>query len=238
MVLPLTACQKWMPLPIGGSIVTDNRLSVSSTGNKIIILAGQSNMVGRGQSQQFDSHDRVSLTRDMRTGPGYYAGARLADAYPNWKITLVECAAGSTQISQWVQGGDHFLPCIQAVRDEQAKGGDVIGMMFYQGESDARENFNPNWPNMFENMCLSFRNEFGKHMPIVWAQIGLFDTRSQEVNANWNQFKKNQLTVMMPDSAMVKTEDQPVVDDVHHDYWANQAIGERFYRAYLNLIVS
>lgn len=199
----------------------------------VIGVPAQSNGVGRGENKEYPKHPRVTITRDLQTGPFYYAATLLADAHPDWHITLGQCGEGGTSIDRWVPGGDRYERCLAETKALQAQGIEIIALFGYQGEANARENagFDPLWPRKFEMLIASFRSSIGVNAPLVWARLGQLNLNVQAFQDNWALFKANQLTVSIPNSKMIETEDQPTVDDVHHGFEANKIIGERFYRA-------
>lgn len=219
--------------------VTTGGYSIPKKGPIIIVQWGQSNMIGTGQVMDFIPHPRVSTNMPRTIGPGYAMAMLLADAYPGLIVHIAQCAAKENAIENWMPGTPQYAMCIGLVQDvERRTGGQIIGLLAYQGESDTRDRLNLNWVSQFETLMASFRNDLGiSNLPIVWARLGEYVTLDKQFQNYWSTFKDNQLTVRLPPhSAMIETEDQPVIDDVHHDGPANEVIGDRFYRAYMNLI--
>jgi hypothetical protein len=130
----------------------------------IYLLAGQSNMSGRGTPAFRDStaHPRVfaldsfgrvvPATEPLHwdkpiagVGPGLAFGKAMAATDTNRVILLVPAAVGGTRIEQWVPGGydpvtytnpyDEALSRIAAARE---RGGEVRGILWHQGESNSR----------------------------------------------------------------------------------------------------
>lgn len=208
---------------------------------KILIGApGQSNLLGRGENTEYPYHSRVTLTRDIRTGPAYYAASRLADAHPTWHVTLVECAEGGVSIDAWLPGTFLYERCVSDTNAvKAATGGEIIGFFAYQGEANARgwATFSYDWATKFAGIVTSLRTSLGTSAPCIWAQLGqLGNGQSAEINTTWTLFKQNQLNVVLSNSTMIFTDDQPVVDDCHHGTIANMIIGQRFYNALANYL--
>lgn len=242
MILINIGCCKG-PIRVGcrQSACEDNTgYPLSNATTWVIVGIGQSNLLGRGQSMPFPTNPLVTLTRDIPTGPAYYAASRIASAH-GVHVILDECSESSTPIERWVPGGDRYERCVAETRELlKQPNTQLAGIFFYQGEADTRDHINTAWPREFEGLIRSFRSTFNAPtLPVIWAQLGMLGKESAQNHDTleyWNEFKANQLAVSLPGYArMVTTEDQPVVDDVHHDYDANVVIGNRFADAWENL---
>jgi len=131
----------------------------------LYVLAGQSNMSGRGASLPFpetgriflfanDYHwktarepldspdhqvDEISTDALAGTGPGLSFATELAKTYPQKIIGLIPCAKGATTIFEWERRlGDDTLygSCLKRMRAASTMGR-VEGILFFQGEWDA-----------------------------------------------------------------------------------------------------
>jgi len=168
-VLLLTGCQNLDRL-LNGKPSSGPSLSEVKE-HKVIIAMGQSNILGRGNNTEFPSHPHVTQTRDLKTGPAYYAAYLLALDHPDWGITVVQCAEGSTRLDpRWMPGGDRYERCIE---ETKAQDGDLLAIMFYQGESDARYEgqIDPDWPEKFTFSMNYFKAAISQpNIPLIWAQ--------------------------------------------------------------------
>ncbi|MBL8018233.1 MAG: sialate O-acetylesterase [Leptospirales bacterium] len=131
----------------------------------LFVLAGQSNMSGRGAAVSLPHTDRiflfandyhwkqareplddpegqideVSLDKNAGSGPGLAFASRLAAAYPGKVIGLITCARGATTMFEWERRlGDDSLygSCLKRIGAAKALG-KVEGLLFFQGEWDA-----------------------------------------------------------------------------------------------------
>lgn len=132
----------------------------------LFVLAGQSNMSGRGALTSIappDPHiyvfgndyrwqpatepvdsptgqvDAVSLDSDAGVGPARAFADALRAAHPDLLIGLIPCAKGSTIIEEWQRSPDDatlYGSCLKRVRAASPMGR-LAGMLFLQGESDA-----------------------------------------------------------------------------------------------------
>lgn len=131
----------------------------------LFILAGQSNMSGRGEvpadepavagvyvfgndyrwrpgREPVDSPegqvDAVSLDRDAGFGPGLAFARALSEKYPGVAIGLIPCAKGATIIEEWQhdpRDTSLYGSCLKRAR-AAAPMGRLEGVLFFQGESD------------------------------------------------------------------------------------------------------
>lgn len=241
--LLITGCERKHPqLPLQPNLSAENDpprngSPAHSKERKIVILYGQSNMLGVGQTEPFIINESLTLIDSQPFGSGVKAASLLADFYPSWNVIAVQCAVGGKPIADLMPGTPIYTDCIAKVNAEVNKGGTIIGMFYYQGESDARDFLNLAWGSQFNCMVNQFRNQFHfPTMPVVWAQIGAMDYEAQYLIDNWKSFQDMQETVHIQNAVMIITKDQPIVGHVHHDFEANKIIGERMYRALRGVI--
>lgn len=124
----------------------------------VYLLIGQSNMAGRGTltpSNRIASAGIVKFSAEGEWVPAEEpihfdkstAGAGLAasfartmaDACPGHEIALVPCAVGGTRIARWQPGADLYTQAVARVRWALASGGTLKGILWHQGESDAKK---------------------------------------------------------------------------------------------------
>ncbi|XP_028772588.1 probable carbohydrate esterase At4g34215 [Neltuma alba] len=131
----------------------------------IFILAGQSNMAGRGgvanvwdgvvpvQCRENPSILRLSaglewveakepLHRDIEAtetgiGPGMAFANRILKKKPELAVVgLVPCAVGGTNISEWERGRELYNHMMRRAKASVRSGGSISALLWYQGESD------------------------------------------------------------------------------------------------------
>ncbi|MEJ7691857.1 sialate O-acetylesterase [Daejeonella sp.] len=130
----------------------------------LYLLAGQSNMAGRGEiSEKYKDQGNPRLyvlDKDNEwvaakhplhfdkppvagVGPGLSFGIEMANANPGVKIGLVPCAVGGTSINVWEPGASDKAtkthPYDDALKriEEAMKSGVFKGVIWHQGESDS-----------------------------------------------------------------------------------------------------
>jgi hypothetical protein len=146
------------------AIVTGVLSCVSKPNASIFILAGQSNMSGRGKldlvKPQLDSlimvfgndytwkvakepidspkNQKDSVSIDLKAGfsPGLSFAKEYRRLNSNSKIGIVPCAKGGTAISEWAKGTPLYTSMIKRAKEARKKG-KLEGILFFQGETDA-----------------------------------------------------------------------------------------------------
>jgi hypothetical protein len=132
----------------------------------LVILAGQSNMSGRGDlPAEHSAHpgifmfgndyrwksarepvdaaygqvDLISEDRDAGFGPALAFATSVLKRKPELAIGLIPCAKGSSSIKEWqrdLSENTLYGSCLKRVRAATTMG-TVAGMLFFQGETDA-----------------------------------------------------------------------------------------------------
>ena len=151
----------------------------------LYLLAGQSNMAGRGAVAEQDKtvHPRVfTLNRENQwvpareplhfdkpayvgVGPGLAFGKALAEADPNATIGLIPCAAGGSPISAWKPEGYHaqtkshpYDDAIKRCRIAMRRGV-LKGVLWHQGESDSNPEDGPLYAQRLKDLISRLRRD-------------------------------------------------------------------------------
>lgn len=167
----------------------------------LYVLAGQSNMAGRGKVDSLDKtpHPRVWMlnkanewvpaTEPMHfdkpavvgVGPGLAFGKELADQNPNVFIGLIPTAVGGSPIDAWQPGGYHEqtknYPYDEAIKRVQLaqQSGTLHGILWHQGESDSKPELAPVYEQKLTQLIGRFRQVFGSPaVPVVVGTLGDF----------------------------------------------------------------
>jgi hypothetical protein len=217
--------------------------------NNIVILVGQSNIMSTYHSRYLPNISTITKKNETKytyfskivqifhpiqenIGPGYEVFIKLKDMYPNTNFVIIDCTE-QINIKGWYNTSELYKWCINATKNVPGK---IITILVYQGEADAGREYmnmslNRNWDKDFEQVITSFRNDIGRDVPVIYAQIGILNTSHNNSLNNWEEFKLIQTKVNLSNTSMIKTDDQPIRDDVHHTIEANKIIGERFFGA-------
>src|SRR5690606_25725287 len=162
---------------------------------QIFLLAGQSNMAGRGQVTAADSlvHPRIfMLSREgawvpavepvhydkpgAGVGPGLTFACAIVTADPTAVVGLVPTAVGGSPITTWVPGAVHDQTGTPPYDDAMARArqaltsGRLAGILWHQGESDANAEAAGQYEGRLEELIARFRTEPGA--PDVPVRIG------------------------------------------------------------------
>lgn len=181
----------------------------------LYILAGQSNMAGRGELtdslRAFQDNRVWMLTRDLTwtvarhpvhfdkpavagVGPGLSFGVAMAEVTPGVRIGLIPCAVGGTSIDKWQPGA--FDPATSThpyddavVRITRAmKQGRIKGMIWLQGEADSHEKGAGVYLDNLAVFIDRIRKLTGENnLPVVVGELGRFKPNYQLVNAELNK---------------------------------------------------
>ena len=222
----------------------------------LFLLAGQSNMAGRGTLTATNrvSHERVVvMTRDgvwraaeepIHWDKPRVCGAGLAasfarayaDAHPDVTVGLVPTAVGGTQIAGWQPGRAQYTNAVRyaklAMRD-----GTLKGILWHQGESDALslKAVNAYLPK-FTNAITCLRMELGaERLPFVSGELGPYLVARKPV-LFWLEMNAEiaKGTAMLPLSAMASAEGLYGVkrDNLHFETPSLRAFGVRYWEAF------
>jgi hypothetical protein len=230
----------------------------------LFLLAGQSNMAGRGRVGDADRqpHQRVlMLTQENRwvpaadplhfdkpsvvgTGPGKSFAVELANADPEITIGLIPCAVGGSPIASWEPEGYHeqtkshpWDDCLKRSRIAM-QSGTLKGILWHQGESDAQPGLAEVYEEKLHALIRRFRKELDSpEVPFLAGQLGQFEERP------WSEAKKQvdaahrSLPEKVPHTAFVPSDGlKHKGDKIHFDAESCREFGRRYAQAYRELI--
>lgn len=120
--------------------------------------------------------DKVSSDPDG-VGPGLAFAKAMLKRHPGRPVGLVTCAKGGSAIGEWKRSTERstlYGSCLARAR-EAAPFGQIVGILWYQGETDARTEARAQaWAGLFTQMIVQFRSDLGKpDLPL--AVVGLGD---------------------------------------------------------------
>jgi hypothetical protein len=164
----------------------------------VFLLAGQSNMAGRGVVSEADRRpiagvyaftkegkwapavDPIHYDRPDRTGVGLARGfARtLLELKAGEQIGVVPAAFGGSALAEWQPGTTHFANAVARVKAAlaAAPGARLRGILWHQGEADAGDEeraltYRVRWLKMMT----ALRQELGaEDVPVVVGELGRF----------------------------------------------------------------
>ncbi len=228
----------------------------------LFVLAGQSNMAGRGEVEEVDRtpHPRVfSLDRNGQWIPAVdplhwdkkVAGVGLgktfatdyAEAHPDAVVGLIPCAHGGSPISAWTPGGFHDQTQGHPYDEMLARvklgceSGVLKGVLWHQGESDANEKSSAIYETKLAELIDRTRAEFGiPDLPFLIGQLGNFPEKP------WDEFRlqidaaHQRLAKVMPSCSFVSSLGLVHRGDLtHFDSASVRELGHRTFAAYQRL---
>ena len=225
----------------------------------LFVLAGQSNMAGRGKiaAQDLEPHPNLlSLNREGEWVPavaplhfdkpvaGVGLGRSFAIEYlkehPGITVGLIPCAAGGSPIASWAPGGYHAQtkshPYDDALQRLQTarKHGQVKAILWHQGESDSKPGLSQTYERELATVIDRFRAEIElPNLPFILGQLGSFPERP------WNEHRRKidaahkHLSKIVPACEFVESRGlQHKGDEVHFNAESYRKFGQRYYAAY------
>jgi hypothetical protein len=226
----------------------------------VFIMAGQSNMAGRGQVEPNDtiSNQRILSINSIgelilakeplslyepklkRLDCGVSFGRELLKHIPDSiSILIVPTAVGGSAIDQWLGDSLHRGVKLMSNFKEKIlianKYGQIKGLLWHQGESDAKELLVNTYSTKLKKLFKSFRkitNE--KRLPILSAQIGTFGSEKifqNSINQNIvKNAKKDKHTYIIRNDDFTD-----IGDKLHFDSKSQRIMGERFAQKYIEI---
>jgi hypothetical protein len=227
---------------------------------ELFLLAGQSNMAGRGRVEDMDRapHPRVWMfDRSSQwtpaiepmhfdkpiagVGPGRSFGVALADGNPSLQIGLIPAAVGGSPVTAWEPGVLYketgAYPWDDAMRRARAAlpAGELRAILWHQGESDANAEGAPRYEQRLRGLIQRFRDEFGNPaLPFIIGQLGRFEGRPWSSFVEQVDAAHRRVASEVLNVAYVSSEglrDQG--DNLHFSNEAERELGRRYAEAYL-----
>jgi hypothetical protein len=121
--------------------------------------------------------------------------------------------------------------------------GQLSGLLFFQGEQDAvdpiqypqPESYPEVWSQLFTTFITDLRHDLREPtLLVVYAQLGA--DPGTDAFPNWSVVKQQQASVSINRSAMITTDDLPLMDGLHFTADSYRIIGRRFADAYWSLL--
>jgi len=221
----------------------------------IFILAGQSNMAGRGFVQPQDTVSSPSVLmlnknnewvyakeplhyyEPLRTGLdcGLSFGKKLSKLYGNnVTIGLVPCAVGGSSIEQWLGDSTYRDVTLYSNLMNKAKAasqyGIIKGILWHQGETNASNAGYKNYKQKLEIFFSKLRNDLGyPELPVYAGELASFLSRTANPFADSVNKDLQALSEIMKNMYVINTADlTPKTDSIHFDTRSQRIMGERF----------
>ncbi len=230
----------------------------------LFVLAGQSNMAGRGRVEPSDTvpHPRIfSVTPDKRwvvakeplqqyqpaltgLGPGMaFARTVIGEIDEGICVGLIPCAVGGSSTADWLSDSVYNGVRLKSNMADKVrwamKYGTVMGIIWHQGESDANAANIPQYRENTEALFDFFRTLAGDpELPIVAGELGIFPGIEKK-RLEYLQINDILSSISEEDPNMVLVRSfgtKPKDDNVHFDGPSQRAMGRRYALAWLSLV--
>ena len=225
----------------------------------VFILAGQSNMAGRGQVEPADTipDDRIlTINKNgdiivakeplhwyepTRTGLDCgvsFARTLLKSIPKNITILLLPVAVGGSSISQWLDDSTHRDVKLYTNFTEKVKlakqYGSLKAILWHQGENEAAADKIGLYPERLAHLFWQFRETAGnRELPVLMGELGSFSENNnlwQWINDFMHAYADKD-----PFTSVITTSDlKDGGDKVHFDSAGQRTMGERFAEAWLS----
>lgn len=227
---------------------------------RLFLLAGQSNMAGRGTVTPGDrvAHPRVLMLDKagrwvpavepmhfdkpdvVGVGLGRSFAIALADADPSITIGLIPAAVGGSPIDAWAPGV--FYPPTRSHPWDDAiararlamRAGTLDGILWHQGESDATPELAPGYEAKLHDLIARFRAALGApDVPFITGQMGRFpDHPWDDARAQVDRAHRG-IHASVTHAAFVSADGLAHKGDgVHFDAGSYRVLGRRYAQAY------
>jgi len=212
--------------------------------DRVFVLAGQSNMQGRGASSDLPEHLRTQPKnvryythgRESTIAKYHYFGPEVNFAYlvskifPNDNVIIIKSAATGSSISQWLPGNELYDALIRQVKYvvDPAKA-DIQGIVWMQGEADARDQ---ELADTYQANLESFLTNLRKDLQAEEVAVMLGQIKQPNNNfAYEKQVRQAQKQVAEEDAntVLIATDDLgKLYDNVHYNSEGLMELGRRF----------
>jgi hypothetical protein len=230
---------------------------------QLFLLAGQSNMAGRGV---VEAEDRVAdprvfmLDRSLHwvpatdpvhydkpiagVGPGRTFALTLVKRDPSMRIGLIPAAVGGSPISSWEPGAldpatkthpydDALLRARAAMKD-----GRLRAILWHQGESDAHPGLSERYADNLRALIARFRTDLNApELPFIIGELGQFDGKPWDADIRRVDSVHRAIAATVPHVAYVSSDGlRDKGDTLHFNAASQRVFGERYARAYLAML--
>ena len=227
----------------------------------VFILAGQSNMAGRGKVEPIDTISNTRILTINKAGDlllakeplhfyepeltgldcGLSFGKELLHHIPDSiSIVLIPTAVGGSAIGQWINDSTYRdVTLLSNFKEKVEIGkqyGQIKGILWHQGETDAAK------PERIQIHEEQLRTLFGvfravtgnENLPILLGELGSFSTTKRSwrsVNSKIKHYVKSD-----PNAYLIRTGDlNHKGDNVHFDSNGQREMGKRFAETFVEM---
>lgn len=229
----------------------------------LFLLAGQSNMAGRGIIQQEDrrpysrvlmfdkngqwvpAHAPIHFDKTSAgIGPGDNFAKLLAASDPSITIGLIPTACGGSSILHWQPGaywkGTNSHPYDDALtRTHKALAtGKLQAILWHQGESDCNMDTAEQYEQKLTALIRNFRKKFNAgNVPVLIGQLSQFPGETwSPAKSKIDVAHRNTVANCQPAAFITSEGLTSNPDKIHFDRASQIELGKRYYEAYCQLL--
>ncbi|MBC2592885.1 sialate O-acetylesterase [Ruficoccus amylovorans] len=253
-----------LPICISVSQADSDRTPLPPKENfHLYLLAGQSNMSGRGVVEEQDKipHPRVLMLNQegqwvaatepvhydksgTGVGPGRTFAMSIAADDETITIGLIPSACGGSSITHWAPGA--YFDQTQSHPFDDAlsrtrlamKDGTLKGILWHQGEADSTPELSPLYKHRLEVLIERFRTEFNDpQLPFIIGQLGHFPQRRWTEERQHIDRAHREIAKEVQLVGFVSSEgltSKP--DNLHFDAASQREFGQRYAEVYRELV--
>lgn len=232
----------------------------------LFIMAGQSNMAGRGFVEPQDTISNKRILTIDQSGRWIYAkeplhfyepkmagldcgmsfSRTLIDSLPEGiTIGIIPCAVGGSSIEKWLNDETYRGVKLLSNFKEKVKliksFGTIKGIIWHQGESNAKPDLIPLYAGRLDSLTKTFRTIVDNDsLPIIMGQLGSYAEPIEKKN-RWSSINTiiENFAEKNLNTFVVNTQDlKQKGDTVHFDSESQRKMGERFAHKYLEITKS
>ncbi|WP_321285775.1 sialate O-acetylesterase [uncultured Sunxiuqinia sp.] len=228
----------------------------------VFLMAGQSNMAGRGA---VEAQDTVTNKRILTINKGnkwilakeplhFYESSDALDCGMSFAkellkgvpdsitIALVPCAVGGSSVFQWLNDEEHrgvkllsnFRQKVQLAKQK----GIIKGVLWHQGESNASKAGLQNYQNSLLQLLSKFRESVGNDtLPIIMGEIGRF-AQPEEKAAYFEDINQIIRTVAADNDNLYFVSSEGLTDrgdHLHFNSASQRELGKRYADKFLSI---
>ncbi len=220
------------------------------------LLAGQSNMAGRGFLNEAPelNNSRLFVLRNGRwqqmyrpvNGDRSFSGVCLAESFAECyssdarvEVGLIPCADGGTSLDEWKQGGLLYDHAVMQARLAQ-RPSVIKGILWHQGEAECIPERAVLYEEKFLKILHGFRNDLNlPHVPVLIGGLGDFLPLLDKNFVEWTPVVNRALEHIgetQHQTAFVSAKGLGAnPDNLHFNAKALLEFGKRFYAAFQKL---
>ena len=232
----------------------------------IFLMAGQSNMAGRGgiEPQDLVSNERIIAINSRNqwveakeplhfyepNAAGLdcgksFAQELLAKVPDSVTIALVPCAVGGSSVFQWVDNEEHRGVTLLSNFSQKValakKKGAIKGILWHQGERNANAGDLPNYSDALLGLFTKFRTAVtNDDLPIVMGELGRF-AEPEEKAAYFDDINTLLLKIAEGDDRLFLVSSEGLDhkgDNLHFNSAAQRELGKRYAEVMIQQLIS